>query len=442
MDTANQKLRVAIVGGGIGGLGLALALARFDTNSSIQVDIYEAAAKLTQVGAGITFWPRGWDVIKDLGLEDDLVAYMSPGQSLPSSNLPKLPFILKKSDQREGVEIPGFPFRGSSITFYRADIQTVFVKHIPSTTQIHLGKRLVSFTESGQGVELHFKDGETEICNVLVGADGVHSVIRKGLLAKMYKLDEEEAAMKARPVWSGTVIYRSMIESDIIRNQDPNHPCLTNPMIYFGKYKHLATYPISRGKFINVGALYTEIEKENTFLEGPAVEASTSDAVSSLFEKWSDEVQCITKNLKNPSKWAIEVVKPLDKYADNRVFLLGDAAHAMTPNLGIGAGQALEDGYLLAQVLNKSLQNGAFDSSKVAEIYNTIRTPFANFAAAASRSQGHRVDFLAPGFEDIEEGDSVPGERLEALLEEVNKGASWTWNTSIAADVERALDMV
>ncbi|KAF9482273.1 salicylate hydroxylase, partial [Pholiota conissans] len=425
-------------GGGIGGLGLALALARFDADSSIQVDIYEAATKLTQVGAGITFWPRGWDVIKDLGLEDDLVAYMSPGQSLPSSDLPKRPFILKKSDQREGVEVPGFTFRGSSITFYRADIQSVFVKHIPPTTQIHLSKRLVSFTESGQGVELHFKDGETATCDILVGADGIHSVVRKGLLAKMYKLDEEEAAMKARPVWSGSVIYRNMIESDIIRKQDPNHPCLTSPMLV----SHLVTYPISRGELVNVGAVYMKIEKENTFLEGPAVEASSPDAVSSLFANWSDEVHVITKNLKNPSKWAVEVVRPLDRFADNRVFLLGDAAHAMTPNLGIGAGQALEDGYLLAQVLNKSLQNGAFDSSKVAEVYNTIRTPFANFAAAASRSQGLRVDLLGPGFEDVKEGDSVSAERLEAWLEEVDKGASWTWNTSITADAERALGMI
>ena len=71
-------------GGGIGGLALAVAISHLKVDETVCVDIYEAAAKITQVGAGITLWPRGWEILKDLGLEDDLAAYVNPGQELPS----------------------------------------------------------------------------------------------------------------------------------------------------------------------------------------------------------------------------------------------------------------------------------------------------------------------------------------------------------------------
>lgn len=77
-------------GGGIGGLALAAAISSLEVDSAIQVDIYEAAAKMTQVGAGITLWPRGWEILKDLGMENDLAAYISPGQELPSQRTPSM----------------------------------------------------------------------------------------------------------------------------------------------------------------------------------------------------------------------------------------------------------------------------------------------------------------------------------------------------------------
>ncbi|KAF9482275.1 salicylate hydroxylase [Pholiota conissans] len=441
MDDA--KLRLAIIGGGIGGLTLALALSRFDVDSLIQIDIYESAAKLTEVGAGIGFWPRGWEIVKDLGLEEDLITYITPGQGPPSAKVKNTPFIIKKSDSKDDIELPDVSFRSTSITFHRADVQNVLLKHLPSTIPVHLSKRLVSYRESDQGTELHFKNGETATCDMLVGADGVHSVVRKGLLARMYDLSEEEVELKARPVWSGVAIYRSVFESDPVRKQIPDHPTLTKPIMYFGKSKHVVCYPISRGKLINVAAICTEFDKEGTYLEGPAVTQSSPDTVLSVFTTWSEEVQSILKNVKNPTKWAVEVVRPLEKYAHGSVFLLGDAAHAMTPNLAIGAGQALEDSYILAQVLNKALRSGkAFDPSKVAEVYSAIRTPLGNSAAEASRLQGQRIELELPGFEDVKEGDTVSPERLASISKEIEKGSDWAWDAPISADVERALKMI
>ncbi|KAF9483653.1 FAD/NAD(P)-binding domain-containing protein [Pholiota conissans] len=439
--SAPPKLCLAIVGGGIGGLALAVAISRLKIEETVCVDIYEAAAKLTQVGAGITLWPRGWEILKDLGLEDDLAAYVNPGQELPSRKKRGLAFCLRKSDSADNVMISDMSFPGGSVAIHRADVQQVLLNHISPRVCIHLNKRLVSHFESANGVQLTFKDGTTASCDLLVGADGVNSVVRKGLLAKAYNLSEAKAAEEARPLWTGTIVYRSLISSDVIKHQIPEHPCLKKPMVYCGKNKHIVSYPVSQGKLINIVAFVSWPEKEGTFLEGPAVINPTSDVVSSFFTNWSAEVKCITDNMVQPSRWAIETVKPLDKYAVGRVAVLGDAAHAMPTHLGNGAGQAIEDGYILAHILTKASQSGPLNTEKVASLYTTIRQPFGNFAAKASMIQGHHYEFSTPDFNDVGDGDSVSRERLLAVEKRITDGWEWTWNSSIRGDLQRALEV-
>jgi len=102
---SSQKVRIGIVGGGIGGLALAVALSHLNLEEFIQVDIYESTAKLTQVGAGITLWPRGWEILKSMGLEASLVARLPHGQDYSGTSKPRLAFALRKSDQQEGIPI-------------------------------------------------------------------------------------------------------------------------------------------------------------------------------------------------------------------------------------------------------------------------------------------------------------------------------------------------
>jgi salicylate hydroxylase len=136
---------------------------------------------------------------------------------------------MKKSDQQEDVRLPDIML--GCIGFHRADVQTVLLKNISANTQVHLNRRLVSYRQSGAEIELHFRNGETATCDILVGADGVHSIVRKGFLAKLCDLSEGEAETRARPVWSGSILYRSMIDSELIRKEVPDHPCLTDPVV-------------------------------------------------------------------------------------------------------------------------------------------------------------------------------------------------------------------
>jgi salicylate hydroxylase len=117
--------------------------------------------------------------------------------------------------------------------YHRADLQEVLLSHVSSFVQCHLNHRLVNYTESEEGIELEFKNGKTASCDILVGADGINSVVRKVLLAGKRKLDSssEEASMNAAPVWTGTWAYRGLVDSEIVKREIPNHPALTGPTI-------------------------------------------------------------------------------------------------------------------------------------------------------------------------------------------------------------------
>ncbi|KAF9478843.1 salicylate hydroxylase [Pholiota conissans] len=440
MDTT-PKLRLAIVGGGIGGLALAVALSHMKIDQEIQVDIYESAARITQVGAGITFWPRTWEILKDLGMEDDLVAYMNPGQELPSKMNPKLALCYRKSDGGHNIMISDMAFPGGSITFHRADVQQVLLKHISSRVRIYLSKRLASYHEFPDGIQLRFKDGESAICDMLIGADGINSVVRKGFLKKVYNLSEPEATEAVRPLWSGTVVYRSLIDSNAIRRSMPNHPTLGKPMTYCGKHKHIITYPVSQGRLINTLAFVSDPHAEAIHFEGPSIINPSLDNVSSFFKHWSKEVRCITDHMTKPSRWGVEMVRPLETYSVGRITLLGDAAHAMTTHLANGASQAIEDAYILAHILAKASTQGIFSPEKIGAIYSTIRQPFSNAVAKASLEQGRYYEFSTAEFEDVAEGDAVSQERLRGLAKEIHDRMEWMWNSSISGDVQSALSM-
>lgn len=149
----------------------------------------------------------------------------------PYNFLTGIGFVYKKSDHLENASICNLHFRGGSLSFHRADVQQVFLENISPSIYVHLNKRLTFYSEKDNEVRMFFKDGETAICDLLIGADGINSVVRRGCIAKMYNLSEIEATREARPVWTGTIVYRSLIDSEVIKRQNPTHPCLTQPLV-------------------------------------------------------------------------------------------------------------------------------------------------------------------------------------------------------------------
>ncbi|KAH9475471.1 Salicylate hydroxylase [Psilocybe cubensis] len=435
-DSFKMPLRIGIIGGGIGGLTLAVALSRLNLQDHIQVNIYESAPELTQIGAGITFWPRAWKILEKLGVDSVLAGQLSPGQHIPDGT-PRLGFHFRKADQPNGTPIRDLVFAGAALSFHRAVVQEVLLKNLSPSIQCNLSKRLRCYSVLSNEIQLSFEDGTTAYCDLLVGADGLKSVVRKQFVRE----NEPFSQTTSDPVWSGSFAYRSMIPSHLIAAELPEHRALNIPTIYCGKNQHIVAYPILQGSVINIAAYVCDMEKEGTQYDGPSFQDAKNEEVVPFFDSWEEEVRCLVKHMSKPSRWAIHAIQPLRSYTYGNVLLLGDAAHAMTPHQGNGAGQAIEDSYILAHLISKAVQTQV-PLSRLTNIYDAIRRPFANFVHSASRTHGLLYEFNAPEFLEVQKGEEVGLEKLEKLGEMIVGDWEYAWLTTAEDDLERGLAML
>ncbi|KAF4618175.1 hypothetical protein D9613_011654 [Agrocybe pediades] len=461
-----KKLRIAIVGGGIGGLALAVTLKKLGVEDKITLDVYEAAAKLSQVGAGVTMWPRAWEIMKNLGMEEQLIAKLPPGQEKPAMSEQRFYLSMRKSNQREGVPIVDVVGPGGAASYHRADIQSILLDQASPTLQYHLSHRLTKYRESKDGLILEFSNGSTAVCDLLVGADGINSAVRKTLLAEGKHWTEEEIDLHARPIWTGIHCYRCLVDADLVRRESPESRCLNKltlvsipPNLTIGVTKsdwdgsfavkigyHLVVYPISQGQQINVAALVLNPEKKGTYLDGPVVQQSKREDIIRHYQGWEEDVEVLLKHIPDPSRWSIQYIKPLDSYISQsgRALLLGDAAHATTPDFASGAGLAIESAYFLGHIISKVLEKNLApyaSATTITKVYDEIRRPFCNAAAAASRTLGTMSNFTVPGSEQYIDGVEMPADKLSELGALIQGGWDWV-STSAMPDLERALGMI
>ncbi|TRM70576.1 hypothetical protein BD626DRAFT_544851 [Schizophyllum amplum] len=395
-----RKVKVAIVGGGIAGMALVLAMQRICKMADLEVHIYESAAQMTQVGAGIGLWQRTLDLLSDMGMGRDF-------QALREEHGAPTGFTLRKSDQAEGETFSQVSLEsegdGRMLLLHRARLQEVFLKHISKDVRIHLAHRLESYSYTDDATEkilLTFQDGQEARCDLLCGADGVASAVRHNFLPRLArKTGKPEYLESVDAVFSGSCVYRDLVPADKLAEVWPNHPAAKGPHQYCGKDMHIVTYPVQQGTLINAVPFYCDLSKENSPFFGSQIGASTTEEVLKRYEGWEPEVKALLGCMSNPVHWAILTIKPLDVWADDGVFLLGDAAHAMTPHLGAGAGQGIEDAYYLAKIFAHAQKKGPHEilSAEPLELYNRLRPPVANFVQARSRLQTLFYEFNEEG---------------------------------------------
>ncbi|KAF9541152.1 FAD/NAD(P)-binding domain-containing protein [Agrocybe pediades] len=438
----HPKLRIAVVGGGIGGLAFAVAISKLNLEEFITVDIYDASTKLSQVGAGIAFFPRGWEIMKNMGLEEDLEAKLPPGQEKPTLDKERLYYQTRKSNQPVGTHIVDLMLPGGSVTLHRADVQTILLKHLPSSIRCHLSHRLTGYVETNEGVQLNFENGKTALCDLMIGADGLHSATRKTLLSEGKNWTEQEAIQHSRPLWTGVHVYRYVADAALIKQACPENRALSKVMLYCGKNKHIVAFPMRQGELVNIVLCISNPGQEGTYIDGPTVTEATQDDIAHLFECWEEDVRVLVENTLKPSRWAIQYIKPLDKYVSQsgRVILLGDAAHATGPFFANGGGLAIEDAFFLANIIGKALevQESTVDVPKIARIYNEIRQPFCNSKAAGSLELVRYYQFLNPRFEEYGDGVDLPAEKVSELAKLLTESVAWTVD-SVMPDLEKAL---
>src|SRR4051812_45712680 len=295
-------MRVLIAGGGIGGLTAALALLR----NGIDVEVYEQASELKEVGAGVQLAANGTRVLYALGVGEELKALSCEAQGKEirhwqTGETWKL-FDLGPAS----IERYGFPY----FTVYRPDLLDVLARAVRRAKPdvIHLGARCAGFTQDEAGVTLQLENDSTMRGDALIGADGVHSSIRQALLGP------------DRPEFTGTIAWRGVVPMERL----PKHMARMVGSNWVGPGGHIVHYPLRAGKVMNfVGVL----ERSDWRIESWTARG-TREELAGDYRGWHEDIQAFIREIDTPHKWALMVRAPLERWTSRRVSLLGDAAHS------------------------------------------------------------------------------------------------------------------
>lgn len=319
--------RVLIVGAGIGGLAAGLAL----LNRGIDVDIYEQAAELREVGAGVQISPNGSRVLYALGIGDE-VRQLSCEPAGKEVRLWNTGQTWKLFDLgADAIERYGSPY----FTAYRADLHLALVNAVrrAKPDAIHLNARCEGFTQDDRSVTLRLATGEQVNGSALIGADGVHSRIR----AALFGADS--------PTFSGIMAWRGVIPIQKLPER-LRRPVGTN---WIGPGGHIISYPLRRGELMNFAGY---VERSDWLVESWSVQGTTEEYAQD-FAGWHEDIHTHIRNIDTPFKWALLIRTPLERWTVGRVTLLGDACHQTLPFLAQGAVMALEDGLVLARAVQQ-----------------------------------------------------------------------------------------
>ena len=358
-------MKVAIVGGGVGGLTAAIALAR----AGIDVEVLEQTPAISQVGASLQLGPNALRLLDELGLLPELRRI---------GVLPDAVELVRWDDGSLLLRSPLGPameehFGAPQLDFFRPDLHRVLVDALPGGT-LRLGRRVLGVEQDATGVVLALADGERVHADVAVAADGIRSPIRQQLAGA----DE--------PVFSGTVVYRGVARREDVAEIHPEHV----NYYWLGPYRHGVSYWISGGELLAMNCAVQDAEwsRESWTLEAPVEEARRH------FEGWHEPLLERMRRCPAMLRGAVFVRRPLERWSYGRVTLLGDAAHAMEPFQAQGAAQAVEDAFVLA----RCLADDPGDPVAALARYELIRAARAEGLQASSHTAAN-VFYLPDGDE-------------------------------------------
>ncbi|MFL9482748.1 FAD-dependent monooxygenase [Chitinophagaceae bacterium LWZ2-11] len=314
-------MKVLIAGAGIGGLTTAIALKR----KGIAYEVFEAADELKSVGAGIWLGPNAMGMYRKLGIADKIQAVSTCLQKVYIKDYKGS--VLQTIDNRVIYNKYGT----TSQSIHRAVLQKLLAEEA-GLQHIHLGKRCVSVKEDATGgVTVSFSDGTEASGDLLVGADGLRSVIR------------EQYVTNVAYRYSGQTCWRAIVNLTLPENEK-----YESAEVWGYKAGLRASYSQSSNN--EVYFWYTKAMQSGVKLTNE----EALDMIKKDLQPFSGKMNMVVDKIHADKLICNELTdfKPIDKWYKGRVVLLGDAAHATTPNLGQGASQAIEDAYVLAGCLS------------------------------------------------------------------------------------------
>ena len=369
----NHTTRVAVIGGGMGGLAAAIALTRI---AGVHVTVFEQARKLGEVGAGVTVAPNGQRVLDMLGLLDEIklagAAMEGPGVFLDTNGT-----LIAETAWEDSAR------RYQMVGMYRPDLVDVLTRAVPADS-VRLGHRLTSIQALDSSVRLEFENGANGEFDAVVGADGVHSVVRDSMM----QLPD--------PVYSGSIAYRGVLDASLLPEDWP-----MKNQVWMGDGKHFMCYPLRQRKLFN----YVGFVPSGKPLKESWSSAGDVSELAAEFggEEWDPKLRDFIKLIDKTFWWGLYDREPLSNWSRGRITLLGDAAHTMLPHAGQGVNQAIEDSITLAFFLREA--DGSEGIAEAFKRYTSVRMQRTAILQNNSRRTGSQFDSQNE-FEDTRKRDA------------------------------------
>lgn len=316
MASRNADLTVAIIGGGIGGLSTGVALQHLGFNAHV----YEAAGELAPAGKGIWVPTNAMQIMDRLGLGAGIAALGVPLESAEVRDV--------RSGTIQGIDMSAIRERygRTTVSIRRTELQTVLAEALLPGT-LHLGKRCVRADQTGPSASAEFGDGSSVSCGLLVGADGIHATTRLAVAGDVH------------PRFAGQTCYLGLSNMNLPPDLSRSSWEIWGGGVRFG---------------------FSPVAEAQVYWFAPATSLPNSpeppDILAALVDRYASFPSPIPAILAHTPLDEIICVDlydlpPLDVWHRGRIVLVGDAAHATTPNLGQGGAQAVEDAWALAHAL-------------------------------------------------------------------------------------------
>ncbi|SDA02785.1 BZ3500_MvSof-1268-A1-R1_Chr11-1g03156 [Microbotryum saponariae] len=444
-STESAPLRIAIVGGGIAGLTAAIAVLHYskqNPESNVRLDVYESAAAFAEIGAGVALGPNAQTSLRLIGCGEALERIA--GKQGQSDDDLWFDFLVGAKDHpQSGKDIHSL--RGKmagrgNVHRYVDDNLSRFLELVPAdfldgliqmlpTDQAHFKKRCINYTPHSSGVTLHFADSTTAEADVLVASDGIKSVLREAMYVRKGFKDEALEIQRAR--YSEWIAWRGMVERAEFERIFGKGA--SDKRMLLGQGRHILHFPVRGGALINIVAFVKDpAHAKLGGHTGPWWEARPKAEMLEDFASFNESSLELLKAIKDPSIWGIFELPLIPHAVDERIVLVGDAAHATTPHQGSGAGQAIEDGLFVAHVLTHPLLSKSSTSSTrstslrtALSLYEAARHPRGRRVQSTSYEAGLLYDFLDPVA-----GDDIA--KIEANLSERMK---WIWEINLEKEL-------
>ncbi|KAJ9620568.1 hypothetical protein H2203_007774 [Taxawa tesnikishii (nom. ined.)] len=410
-ESENRPLRIAIAGGGIGGLCLAVGLVK---QPHLDVHIYEGVAEYSDIGSGLALHMnaiKGMDLIdpsikktyfaKALGMAEEADKEMTTQVILAAG--PHMGEVVAELGRAKGRK-----------TVARSDLLDGLLELLPKD-RVTFGKKLETIKESEEGVTLQFKDGTSAQADVMLGCDGVHSITRAYLLGA-----DHPATQPGNP--DGWQVTNRMVPMDEALEAGVDESCRHNVAILCGHAGHLNHMPLHMGKTLSIQVVRRKGEDDGS---------TTAKYDTKPWEDYSKEARTFVELVsRDPTNsWVLQDHEHAPYYNKGRIAMMGDAAHAAMPFVGNGAAQAIEDAAVLTALLSRV--HDTQQAEKALAAYDEVRRPRSQTVVEMGRDFGRMYGFA---LDNIHEDP----DKMKAKFA---KSAAFTNNFDVAGQNEKAVEL-